>query len=359
MVHYVLREEDLHSSHVRCAGEVVPAIVVRVWEGREDGYSNLTIFPDWSNHGLSGMEWKTSVVNDETGKPGTWHWPKKTSELPADLIVPQEDIVAVPVDVPSTTQVVELPPGSLDDVPADPFGIGQGDLVRLKSGGPVMTVGEVIADRANVSWFDESHALQRDSFSLAVLEAVPPITPQPGIAVVVPNDCDVIPVPDDSPAVDNSTLPQTLPIDTTAPVVAPDKPFVPLETSQGESVPAVVVTPEGQSTVPPDSPMGQELEKIKAETPADVLADKPADTVSEIQPSPSADTGAVQEQATGGEGATVAKSEDQTPPADSQVAPESTPEQKTDTNPAPAAEKPPEGQQDAPPTPPSDANQGS
>ena len=84
IVHYVLNEG-------RDKGEHRPAVVVRVWrvntvEGGvktpENGCSNLQVFTDSDADGkyndeLSPVLWKTSVLYDESGAPGTWHWIEK------------------------------------------------------------------------------------------------------------------------------------------------------------------------------------------------------------------------------------------------------------------------------------------
>lgn len=66
IVHYVLEGG-------RNAGQHRPAIIVKVW-GQDNGCCNLTMFPDWSNDGLNGMEWQTSRLFSESGELGTWHW---------------------------------------------------------------------------------------------------------------------------------------------------------------------------------------------------------------------------------------------------------------------------------------------
>jgi len=78
IVHYVLCADDLLPSHAHCVGEVIPAIVVHDWRA-DNGSTNLQGFPDGRNHGFGiGMTvWLTSRHNDESGKPGTWHWPPK------------------------------------------------------------------------------------------------------------------------------------------------------------------------------------------------------------------------------------------------------------------------------------------
>jgi len=81
IVHYVLAERDLPETHKRDAGTCVPAIVVNCWRSlnRDDGYSNLQVFVDGTNHGVpSGMIWATSRTYSEGNEPGTWHWPERT-----------------------------------------------------------------------------------------------------------------------------------------------------------------------------------------------------------------------------------------------------------------------------------------
>lgn len=57
-----------------------PAIVVKLWEkgGGILGCVQLQVFIDGSNDlvGLAGTPavWRTSVLYNADGKPGTWHW---------------------------------------------------------------------------------------------------------------------------------------------------------------------------------------------------------------------------------------------------------------------------------------------
>jgi uncharacterized protein YodC (DUF2158 family) len=57
-----------------------------------------------------------------------------------------------------------------------------GDLVRVRSGGPLMTVNDVQGDRVNCSWTDWLGELRSESFPVSVLQG--PITP----AAKVPNE---------------------------------------------------------------------------------------------------------------------------------------------------------------------------
>jgi uncharacterized protein YodC (DUF2158 family) len=50
-----------------------------------------------------------------------------------------------------------------------------GDLVRVRSGGPLMTVNDIQGDKVNCSWTDWLGDLKSQSFSIAVLQG--PITP--------------------------------------------------------------------------------------------------------------------------------------------------------------------------------------
>lgn len=81
IVHYVLPDG-------RSAGQIRPAIVVRVWRDVEpdliaQGYCNLQVFTDGTNdydsEALAGTRvlWATSIVHSDTGEPGTWHYPPK------------------------------------------------------------------------------------------------------------------------------------------------------------------------------------------------------------------------------------------------------------------------------------------
>jgi len=62
------------------AGEIRPAIVVRVWTERS---VNLQVFADGdgsaANDGLPATNWITSATLDQAGKMnGTWHWPERS-----------------------------------------------------------------------------------------------------------------------------------------------------------------------------------------------------------------------------------------------------------------------------------------
>ncbi len=71
IVHYLLREG-------RSAGELRPAIIVRVWP---DGHGaentvQLRVFLDGSNDAGAESDWATSV--HEGTEPGTWQWPARS-----------------------------------------------------------------------------------------------------------------------------------------------------------------------------------------------------------------------------------------------------------------------------------------
>jgi hypothetical protein len=77
VVHYVL-EAGPHQ------GDHRPAFIVRVWDDTP-GMVNLQVFTDGENDqyphnsppsGAPMVIWRTSVHRDDTGKPGTWHWPE-------------------------------------------------------------------------------------------------------------------------------------------------------------------------------------------------------------------------------------------------------------------------------------------
>lgn len=79
MVHYILAGWDGTQS----TGEHRPAIVVKVWRKGDgtppdNGCCNLQVLLDGSNDSIgSHLLWKTSVLYDESGTPGTWHWIEK------------------------------------------------------------------------------------------------------------------------------------------------------------------------------------------------------------------------------------------------------------------------------------------
>jgi len=82
IVNFVLPQPE------RNAGEVRPAIVVRVWpndygDGKPGETVQLQQFTDGGNdvfnaEASSSTVWRTSVHHDEETKaPGTWHWPPR------------------------------------------------------------------------------------------------------------------------------------------------------------------------------------------------------------------------------------------------------------------------------------------
>lgn len=77
VIHYVPSEHEYRTP--RNENRHVPGVITRVWNA-QTGYVNATIFPDGSNDGLvdEGMAlWRTSIQYDESGKPGTWHYPER------------------------------------------------------------------------------------------------------------------------------------------------------------------------------------------------------------------------------------------------------------------------------------------
>jgi uncharacterized protein YodC (DUF2158 family) len=64
------------------------------------------------------------------------------------------------------------PKAAAQSVPANP--LHNGDLVRVRSGGPLMTVTAVQGDQVNCAWTDWNGELKTESFPIAVLSV--PIT---------------------------------------------------------------------------------------------------------------------------------------------------------------------------------------
>lgn len=64
-------------------GEHRPAVIVRVWN---DQMVNLLVFADGENDREYTKEdlvyWSGSKLNDESGAPGTWHWPEYVPPTP-------------------------------------------------------------------------------------------------------------------------------------------------------------------------------------------------------------------------------------------------------------------------------------
>jgi hypothetical protein len=64
-------------------GEHRPAVIVKTWGDLPTSAVNLQVFTDsnpleTSNDCLPPVLWKTSVVQDPTGKkPYSWHWPER------------------------------------------------------------------------------------------------------------------------------------------------------------------------------------------------------------------------------------------------------------------------------------------
>ena len=85
IVHYSVHESDLNETQKSHSGELIAAMVVKVWD--EDGLVDLTLFPDWSYSGFFtygsatpqplGIAWKTSVEYSEEPAPGKWSWPPR------------------------------------------------------------------------------------------------------------------------------------------------------------------------------------------------------------------------------------------------------------------------------------------
>ncbi len=74
IVHYVLPDG-------KSAGQVRPAVVVRIWDDTKTiGTSQLQVFTDDQNDGLPPVMWATSILYDENGAPGTWHFPGDLKE---------------------------------------------------------------------------------------------------------------------------------------------------------------------------------------------------------------------------------------------------------------------------------------
>ena len=83
---YVLNQDDVCTINARrnaaslnedrrgndvTAGDIVPAVVVRVWNA-ETGYLNAHAFLDGCD-----SHWLCSRSYDAEKKPGTWHWPER------------------------------------------------------------------------------------------------------------------------------------------------------------------------------------------------------------------------------------------------------------------------------------------
>ena len=54
-----------------------------------------------------------------------------------------------------------------------------GDIVRLKSGGPKMTVTALAEDQASCTWFDRNGKRHDGAFAVATVEAFVPRPPEP------------------------------------------------------------------------------------------------------------------------------------------------------------------------------------
>lgn len=75
IVHYMLTEHDVKEHDQRLngqkAGDLCPAMVVRVFSPTDPGTCNLRVFPD----GPRDTIWKTSVTRGI--EPGQWNWPTR------------------------------------------------------------------------------------------------------------------------------------------------------------------------------------------------------------------------------------------------------------------------------------------
>lgn len=123
VVSYVLGPDDVPGTHQRCVGQVIPAIVVNDWRhlNRDDGYANLTGFPDWTNQGLpAGIVWLTSRVYSADRLPGTWHWPDGSpAALEAAQLPPPEPVAAVETAVSTETTGRSVSVSKDDGMPTD------------------------------------------------------------------------------------------------------------------------------------------------------------------------------------------------------------------------------------------------
>lgn len=86
IVHYVLAEPDVPARSQGQVGKHRPAIVTDVF----GELANLMVFTDGANDGQQPQGvtalgramafapiWVTSRAYNESGEPGTWHWPEK------------------------------------------------------------------------------------------------------------------------------------------------------------------------------------------------------------------------------------------------------------------------------------------
>lgn len=69
VVHYVVADWD---GIAAAEGQHRPAMIVRDWK-TPTGTVNLQVFCDGQNDGAMQL-WRTSVLHDPGGAPGTWHW---------------------------------------------------------------------------------------------------------------------------------------------------------------------------------------------------------------------------------------------------------------------------------------------
>lgn len=81
IVHFVLEESRCFPNEPQHR----PALVVNAWgngkyDSEDASAANLLVFVDGTNDVQEGepfTQWRTSVMYDPDGAPGTWHWPER------------------------------------------------------------------------------------------------------------------------------------------------------------------------------------------------------------------------------------------------------------------------------------------
>lgn len=99
-----------------------------------------------------------------------------SKRMPIAIVAALGIALAMSSSIPALADTASSPATHRQTAPA----LHNGDLVRVRSGGPLMTVTGVQGDQVNCSWTDWDGRLQSESFPVAVLSVpvtIPPFDP--------------------------------------------------------------------------------------------------------------------------------------------------------------------------------------
>jgi uncharacterized protein YodC (DUF2158 family) len=97
-----------------------------------------------------------------------------TKQISIAIAVTLGIALSIPVSIPAFSESAPAKTAMQSTVPPP---LRSGDLVRVRSGGPLMTVTGIEGDQVNCSWTDWNGELKSESFPIAVLSV--PVTGPP------------------------------------------------------------------------------------------------------------------------------------------------------------------------------------